>query len=77
MWALGMPNGFGVIVDQHTNHYEGIVSYDHSKELIMADGKGTYYFSGGRSIAGTYGKGQLKIADDKSQQKEKIAATYS
>jgi len=54
-----------------------MVSYDHSKELIMADGKGTYYFSGGRSIAGTYGKGQLKVADDKSQQDEKIAATYS
>jgi hypothetical protein len=68
MWANGMPSGYGVTVDQHTNHYEGMVSYDKSAELIRADGKGTYYYSGGRSIAGTYGKGKLTNADDKSQQ---------
>ena len=66
MWADGMPAGFGAAVDQHSNHYEGIVSFKKSDSTILCDGEGTYNREG-NSIKGTYGKGNLKIADDKDQ----------
>jgi len=38
MWKDGMPAGFGAAVDQHSNHYEGIVSFKKSDSTILCDG---------------------------------------
>lgn len=66
VWAEGKPNGFGSVVNQHTNHYEGIVSYKESDSegMIMGNGVGTLYLEK-EEYKGTFGLGYLKIPDDK------------
>ena len=67
MFADGVPSGFGNVVDQHSNHYEGIVSYSVDKTggggKILADGVGTLYQEDVVK-KGIYGKGVLTKADD-------------
>ena len=61
----GVPNGFGSVVDQHTNHYEGVVLQ--KDDTILGNGVGTLYFEK-QTIKGTFFMGYLKVAEDKSQQ---------
>lgn len=69
MFKAGQPSGFGNVVDQHSNHYEGIVSYDVDSSggggKILADGVGTLYQEGDVK-KGIFGKGVLTKADDPS-----------
>lgn len=66
MFNKGVPTGYGSVVDQHTNHYEGIVSYlvDNTDGKIQGNGVGTLYQEK-KVYKGVFGKGLLKIADDK------------
>ena len=77
MWNKGVPSGYGSMVDQHTDHYEGMVSFKTASTggTILCDGEGTYTV-GGDPIEGTFGMGVLNIAADKAKQGEKIICSF-
>jgi len=78
MWLNGVPAGYGSMVDQHTDHYEGVVSFkkDTTTGTILCDGEGTYTV-GGEPVTGTFGMGNLKIAADKDKQSDKLICSFT
>jgi len=79
MFVDGIPSGYGIVVDQHTNHYEGTVTYDvkagANSGTILGNGRGTLYQEA-KVIKGTFGKGVLTVPDNKEQATTALICTF-
>ena len=62
-FVSGKPLGYGDVMDNNLHHYEGEVIME--DDYIVCNGRGTLH-TGEKSIAGTWTKGYLTKADDKT-----------
>lgn len=62
-FVSGKPLGYGDVIDNNLHHYEGEVMME--GDYILCNGRGTLY-TGKKSIVGTWTKGYLTKADDKT-----------